>query len=261
MKNLRTAVSFCAILLSASAWADIDLYSGTLSPTGPRYNRPVPNGNLPPVTVAANAVGYHVMPFFVTSAGELDAAVIDALPVFPPTSAFDPVFILYQGGFDPSNPLTNALIGNDDSLNRGPGGIWPEILTDIVPLTQYYLITAGFDLPTGFGDFVVELEHPGTIALGLIANATPSVSVGRVQNRQRRVIIRGTVTGQLGANSVQYRIIGERRQRQANLQILDDTNGQWTVRFPKRGKTVSRVNIRATNLLGQVSVAQRIRLR
>lgn len=259
MTKTHLTVSICTLLLPVLGWADVDLYSGTLSPTGPRFNRPVPNGNLPPTAVSAFSVGYQVTPFFVTAAGSLTAAIIDAQPVAP--TAFDPFLALYQGGFNPTTPLVGGVIANDDGGTRGPGGIWPQFTVNVTPFTQYYLVTTGFNDSSDFGSFVGEIDGPGSVSVGLIASAAPQVKVNRVNDGRNQVVVRGSASGLIGVSTVRYRATGLPRLRFAKLQSPTETSANWVIRAPQGRRKIKTISVRAYNSIGQQSTRERIKLR
>jgi hypothetical protein len=84
---------------------------------------------------------------------------------------WDQFLFLYASSFDPSMPLLNGLIGNDDfNSTIGRSGFDVALTTG----TAYYLVTTGFDnedagrflnVVRGPGDILPVVPEPGTYAL------------------------------------------------------------------------------------------------
>ncbi len=93
---------------------------------------------------------YSTFAFNVTLGGQYD---------FLSTQDYDGFLILYRDFFDPSNSLTNFLIGNDDlDFMIGQSGFSFILSTNIT----YLLVTTGFD-DASFGNFVNMISGPGQI--------------------------------------------------------------------------------------------------
>jgi PEP-CTERM motif len=116
------------------------------------YNRPIANGNLPPVTLSGvgTAVRYVVTPFTVTISGNYN---------FFNTTNYDSYLGLHVGSFDPTQPLLNAVAYSDDFNGTLDGGFSNLALVSGV---SYFAISSGFD-NTDFGAFRLDINGPGNI--------------------------------------------------------------------------------------------------
>ncbi|WP_309740218.1 PEP-CTERM sorting domain-containing protein [Chamaesiphon sp. OTE_20_metabat_361] len=135
----------------------------------PTWNRPVENFNSPPTAIAGasgEAVSYSSFGFTVSDPDNY---------VFQSTANFDNYTFLYQNSFNPTNPLLNILIGNDDNPTIGLSGF----TTALTAGTNYFLVTTGFDNPdvgtfsntiTGVGNVTpTAVPEPATILGSLVA--------------------------------------------------------------------------------------------
>ncbi|SMC60599.1 GEVED domain-containing protein [Moheibacter sediminis] len=116
---------------------------------GPTWDRPLADGS--GMSAVGVGVTYHVYgPFTVDTAGSYS---------INSTQEYDGFIFIYQNAFDPTDPLTNYLAGNDD----GDGGIGTsDITVNLATGTEYFLITTGFD-PTDSGTFVNTITGPGAV--------------------------------------------------------------------------------------------------
>jgi len=129
------------------------------------FNRPITNGSNPPVTTSDDDHYYHVFGFTV------DVAETYRMEVVGTDGNIDSFLILYQGAFDPSNPLTNALEADDD----GGVSFFSRIDRSLSTGTDYFLVTSTFDPETSV-NYTVEIEGPtGNIISGI---PEPATSVG-----------------------------------------------------------------------------------
>lgn len=153
MKNLKTLAARAVLVAAAVAasaaptLADTFVYmSGTFEPG---FNRP--NEGAPPTTLSAFAtnVPLNAQAFTVSVSG---------LYSFTLTADYNAFLVLYQNSFDPSAPLANALIADDDG---GPG-LNPAFDFNLTAGVTYIVV------PTGFanhddGAFVGTISGPGEI--------------------------------------------------------------------------------------------------
>ncbi len=132
---------------------DVVMYSDTVV-GGPSWSRPFADctglSGLGPVV-------YHVEPFFVSANGSYDATSVQ--------NGWDGYIFIYQNSFDPNNPNTNCVIGNDD----GGGGIGTSDILGVAlnSGTQYLLVTTAFEAGEE-GTFDNTISGPGTITLGAL---------------------------------------------------------------------------------------------
>jgi hypothetical protein len=112
---------------------------------------------------AGNAVFYDVYQIH-SVAGEVLTATATADPTF------DSYLALYCGPFNPANPFTNALAGDDDD---GPGfdaAFTPGDNITLLPNTTYYLVVTSFANGES-GAYTLELG--GGVVLGPAAPLVP----------------------------------------------------------------------------------------
>lgn len=165
MPRFLAAATMLAFANSATVQA-ADLFYSDTTTGGPTFNRPVENGTSPPyaLSIAGTAVPYHSQPFYVTETTTfsfLSAA----------TGAWDNYLFLYQTAFLPGSSLTNVIIGNDDFPSGGLSGFNNVPLT---ALTQYYLVTTGYD-NTNFGAFQNKISG-GVGATPIVLGVVPEPS-------------------------------------------------------------------------------------
>lgn len=91
-----------AVVSGASAFGLV--YSGTLVGT-PTFNRA--NADCSSLSNHATAVHYDTFTFVAPQTSDYDF-------FYSSTAIFDPFMLVYEGSFDPNNPLTNCYAGNDD---------------------------------------------------------------------------------------------------------------------------------------------------
>jgi hypothetical protein len=123
-------------LLLSPARADTINYSGTTL-GDPVFNRPVDNGADPPdvLSFVGDAVPFDAFSFQVTTAGLYSFFSTATDPDF-----WDNYTFLYVNSFDPTNPLTNVLIGNDDDPSTGFSGFDAPIASGV----NYVFVTTGY---------------------------------------------------------------------------------------------------------------------
>ena len=149
---MRTTI-FAALAVASA----LTLNAGTImfggSTTGaPTWNRPLEA--LTGLSPIGTAVPYVVTGFTVDQA---DFFTFDSTA----TLGWDNFLFLYELTFDPLDPLTNALIADDDNPIVGLSGFSLNLLAG----TQYYLVTTGFG-NTNFGDFTNTISaNSGTAVL------------------------------------------------------------------------------------------------
>jgi hypothetical protein len=131
-------------------------YSGDT--TGrPTWNRP--GAGSPPTVISSYTVPYDVFRFTVDAPGSYS---------FNSSSPYDNYGFLYQGSFNPISPLTNVIIGNDDSSNI-PGTSWDYgFSTNLTAGTNYFLVSTGFSLGES-GAFTTTIIGSGNISAATAA--------------------------------------------------------------------------------------------
>ncbi len=166
---MKLAFALAAALLTCSAaMAGTVNYTGALTNTDPTWNRPVANGNLPPVSPPSGvgtAVHYDVQPFFVSAAGSYTFFSTGTNP-----AGWDNYTFLYQDSFNPLSQFTNVLIGNDDGPNFiiGESGFTINLVTG----KNYFFVTTAFG-NTDIGNYSNNITGTGNITLGTIPTGVP----------------------------------------------------------------------------------------
>lgn len=150
LANKRNNVSHGTRILNPE---DTVQYSNTVV-GGPTWNRPFEDCS--GLSSSGTGVPRHVQPFSVSANGSYDLTSVQ-------DGGWDGFLLLYINTFDPNNPLTNCIAGDDDGANGiGESEILGVALT---AGTQYILVTTSFD-PTEQGTFTNTLDGPGIITLG-----------------------------------------------------------------------------------------------
>ena len=137
--DFRVLLAFIILpgsLLLSPARADIINDSGTTA-GGPVWNRPMDNGTDPPFVLSSvgDTVPYNQFSFQVTIPGLYTFLSTATDPEF-----WDNYTFLYVNSFDPTNPLTNVVIGNDDNPSTGFSGFDASLASG----TNYVFVTTGF---------------------------------------------------------------------------------------------------------------------
>jgi hypothetical protein len=181
-------------------------YSGALTTSDPKFNRPVQygsSGTLPPELTGAFPY-YDVQPFHVGAAGSY--RMMSA-------NEFESASVLYAGNFDPANSLANVVAarnqdGNilrDNTLNSLPFGDdavgGTAITANLVPGVQYYFVTTAFNAPgieTDGGPFLGRYRNmitgAGAVALGVVPEPGVGAAMlgvaGMALRRRQRAALR-----------------------------------------------------------------------
>ena len=114
--------------------------TGTTLPPGssPQFNRPVANGNLPPVTAAYGSnYSYQSDAFTVPSDGAYQIYSDQTSP-----NLYQGQISLYQNSFNPATPLENCLLVSGYSTLFGSPKGSSRLIANLKAGTQYYLVTS-----------------------------------------------------------------------------------------------------------------------
>ncbi|KFN52069.1 hypothetical protein N790_12955 [Arenimonas malthae CC-JY-1] len=125
---------------------DIEIATGDTT-GAPVWNRPL--SDFSGLSGTGTAVPYVVHPFIV-SANDTCSVALD------PLAGHDTFLFIYENAFDPLDPLTNGVDGDDD------GGGFPNSLIDPVALnagTTYYAISTGYSNGS-FGPYDLTIDCP-----------------------------------------------------------------------------------------------------
>ena len=142
--------------------------TGELSSTDPTFNRPTDGA--PPTALSSQGTGvsYDVIPFTVTAPGLLTLVCNGSVNL-------DTYGFLYSpAGFDPVNPLTNVLVGDDDS---GPGVNF-AISYNFPAAGTYYLVVTTLK-PGGFGTYAITTVEAGPLPVRVISFTAEKASGGK----------------------------------------------------------------------------------
>jgi PEP-CTERM motif len=154
-KLLGQAVLGLGLTVSAisGAYAATIGFSGDTT-GGPTYNRPVAGNPPTALSGVGTAVHYQVLGFTVSTN--------ETYSVETTSASFGDTFItLYSGSFDSNNPLTNALVADDD----GGTGSLSLFSRSLAAATQYYLVVTSFS-NVEFGTFTGTISaESGTATL------------------------------------------------------------------------------------------------
>lgn len=157
---MKKALLLCSFgLCSLLALAQFP-HSGTIATTDPTFNRPDP-GN-PPTAISSQGVGvfYNVVPLTITTTG------LVTITSSSTTLNFDLVGFLYGlAGFDPLNPLTNVLAGDDDS---GPGTLNFALTYNFTTPGTYYIVVTTLKAPLT-GNYTLSITEPGPLPVRLVS--------------------------------------------------------------------------------------------
>ncbi len=142
--------------------------TGAITTSDPTFHRP--NAGAPPTSLSefGTNVYYDVLTINITTPGLVSFVCSSSSP------NFDSFGLLYgTGGFDPANPLTNVLIGNDD------GRLLNFVITYnfIVP-GVYYLVVCPFK-NTSTGPYTITRTEGGVLPVRLISFTAEKASVGK----------------------------------------------------------------------------------
>jgi hypothetical protein len=153
--------------LQASAISNVDLstleFDGTLT-SAKTFFRPLTPADLgmdsydkvflgSEITeLASEPFNYAVATFVPTTTSAFTFKVSEAVI----TGGEDTFMLIYDGAFDPSNPLANLLYANDDTEE----GVKPAIQIDLTAGKSYIIVMTSF-MPGGVGSFSFQATGPG----------------------------------------------------------------------------------------------------
>ena len=154
----RASVLMALMALAGTAMADVELFNGDTT-GGATFNRALAGNPPTGLSGVGTAVRYQVIPMYT------DASASVLFDITAAASGYDTFMHLYgSGGFNPAMPLSNVIIGDDDS-GVGANSAFTTNLTGGV---QYYVVVSGFDN----NDF-------GTYTLAM-SSSTADITIGNV---------------------------------------------------------------------------------
>jgi hypothetical protein len=121
---------------------------------GATFNRTLTG--TPPTTLSGvgTAVAYNTFSFSPALGGTYDFLLTST------TANFDPFLALYAGTFDPTSPLTNVLVANDDLGNTTLSGFSYELLAN----SSYTAVITGFN-NADFGTYTLAISTAAEAAV------------------------------------------------------------------------------------------------
>jgi hypothetical protein len=133
------------------------------------WNRPNANGTNPPteLSATATAVQYEAIGFTVSTAGIYTLTSTATVP-----TGWDNYLFLYAGSFNPTGPLSNVMIGNDDFPIVGVSGFG----ISLAPGTTYFAVTTGF-ANSKSGDYSLLVDGPGYISMTPMVTTTAATGI------------------------------------------------------------------------------------
>ncbi len=166
MKKALLLCSFgiCSLMVQAQF-----PYNGALTTTDPTFNR-LDQGS-PPTMLSTQGtnVYYDVVPYVVTAPGLVTITCTTSNP------DFDTYGFLYSApGLDPLNPLTNVLLGDDDS---GPGLNF-ALTYNFTTAGTYYIVVTTLK-PTLTGSYTLTVTEGGPLPVTLISFNAEKAGTGK----------------------------------------------------------------------------------
>jgi hypothetical protein len=148
-------------------------YTGT-TVAGDTWHRPVANQNDVPVKLSptTTAVTFSAFEFNVDTTGLYDFISTSTNP-----ANWDNYTFLYANSFDPTQPLDNIIIANNDFPSQGLSGFNNVALTAGL---NYFLVTSGF-ANTDQGAFTNTIANSSKIIAGPVTSVpTPALLPGLI---------------------------------------------------------------------------------
>ena len=164
-----------SLALSLSSISAAQTFFGTTT-SAPTWNRP--QAGAPPVNLSGvgTAVAYQATQVSVSATG---------FYTFKMTAGFDTFAFLYNDPFNAATPLTNVLVGDDDS----GGGTNSQFTISLNTGTQYVFVGTAFDNADS-GDYRLDVtSQAGTATFGAVpepASMTALAIGGLALLRRRR---------------------------------------------------------------------------
>ena len=144
--------------------------SGAITSSDPTFNRPTEGSPPTILSTQGSNVSYDLIPYTVSGTGLLTIVCTGSIN-------FDTYGFLYSpAGFNPVNPLTNVLVGDDDS---GPGVNF-AITYNFPAAGTYYLVVTTLK-PGSFGTYAISTIEGGPLPVRLISFNAEKLNGGKNQ--------------------------------------------------------------------------------
>ena len=150
-KSVLAALALCAVV--ATPAVAVTLSGDTTG--GLTYNRPLAGNPPAGLSAVGTDVSYQVKVIKVSGDGGYTFLMTATAPV-----NWDTYLGLYAGGFDPTDPLANAIVYNDDNPTIGLSGFTATLSAGI----SYFAVATGFD-NNDFGAYTLAINGPGTVLI------------------------------------------------------------------------------------------------
>ena len=161
------------LLLYAAIYIQIagaQTISGAITSSDPTFNRPTDGAPPTVLSMQGTNVSYDLIPYTVLAPGLLTIVCTGSIN-------FDTYGFLYSpAGFNPVNPLTNVLVGDDDS---GPGVNF-AITYNFPAAGTYYLVVTTLK-PGSFGTYAISTIEGGPLPVRLISFNAEKLNGGKNQ--------------------------------------------------------------------------------
>lgn len=188
MKLHRSLMAAAAIAcICSTAQAGFYTYTGSTT-GGPTFDRPLED--FTELSAFGAGVSYSTLEFSVDVTGDYSFATL-GLPVdlALPENTFDTFVLLYEGTFNPAEPLDGGVFANDDL--QFPFINISGFTTTLTAGENYSYVVTSFDATTS-GQFSTTIGGPGAVTpvpepsiAGLLALGLGAVGIGRRLSARR----------------------------------------------------------------------------
>jgi hypothetical protein len=164
---MKKTLLICSLALCGYFSQAQSVINGTITDSDPTFSRPVEGAPPTAISTEGTNVHYDLIPVTITTPG-LYTFVCNG------SVNFDTFGFLYgTGGFDPANPLSNVLVGDDDS---GPGVNFAITYNFTVP-GVYYLVVCPFKNPST-GSYIITTAESGVLPVRLVSFTAEKAGTG-----------------------------------------------------------------------------------
>jgi hypothetical protein len=166
---MKKSLLFFLLALSFYFSQAQSVISGAITTSDPTFNRPTEGA--PPTSLSTDGsnVRYDVLTVTITTPG------LNTFVCSGPDDNFDTFGFLYSpAGFDPANPLSNILVGDDDS---GPNVKFALTYNFTVP-GVYYIVVCPFKNPST-GTYSITTTSGGVLPVRLISFTAEKANSGK----------------------------------------------------------------------------------
>jgi len=166
---MKKSLLFSLLLLTAYFSLAQSVITGAITTSDPTFDRP--DEGAPPTTLPVRGanVHYDVIPVTISATGLTTFACSSVDP------NFDTFGFLYSpAGFDPTNPLSNVLVGDDDS---GPGFNFAITYNFTTPGVYYLVVTTFKSLNRGV--YSITSTEGGVLPVRLVSFTAEKANGGK----------------------------------------------------------------------------------